>query len=226
MRRSATAEFEIGGPGKRNQAAAGPPATAVFRGNYAGGSGVFSFVLFEGERHEADYRGAFRTGELSDDLCARLRGEFLARFGFDPRKEHIIDAVHGLCVENPVHPVRAYLDGLKWDGIPRVSYLLPAYFGAEDTALHRAFAEKVMTAAVRRVREPGAKFDTILVLEGPQGSGKSQGVEILASTEYHSDQEILAMDTKAQAEALEGVWIFEICELQGIGKADTHIAKA
>jgi energy-coupling factor transporter ATP-binding protein EcfA2 len=166
------------------------------------------------------------VSELSDDLCARLRGEFLARFGFDPRKEHIIDAVHGLCVENPVHPIRTYLDGLRWDGVPRLGGMLSTYFGAEDTQLHRAMAEKVMVAAVRRVREPGAKFDTILVLEGPQGSGKSQALEILAGVQYHSDQEILAMDPKSQAEALEGIWIFELCELQGLNKADIDRVKA
>lgn len=187
---------------------------------------VPEFDQFANRKRVNGYPVQSVVSELSDDICARIRAEFLERFGFDARKDHIIDAVHGLRVENPVHPICAYLDKLKWDGVPRISRLLSTYFSAEDTELHRAMAEKVMVAAVRRVREPGAKFDTILVLEGPQGSGKSQAVALLAGAEYHSDQEILAMDPKAQAEALEGVWIFELCELQGLGKADIDKVKA
>jgi hypothetical protein len=186
----------------------------------------FEFDEFGNRKRVSGYPVQNLISELSDDLCARLRSEILARFGFDPTKQHVQDATHTLCVENPVHPICQYLDGLSWDGVPRADTWLIRYLGAEDSPLNRAFARAVLVAAVHRVRKPGAKFDTILVLEGPQGSGKSQAVEVLAGAQYHSDQEILAMDAKAQAEALEGIWIFEICELQGLGKADIDRVKA
>jgi predicted P-loop ATPase len=56
--------------------------------------------------------------------------------------------------------------------LPRLDGWLTRYCGAADTPLNRAFGRKTLLAAVRRVREPGCKFDFMLVLEGPQGQGK------------------------------------------------------
>lgn len=81
-------------------------------------------------------------------------------------------------------------------------------------------------AAARRVRQPGCKFDNILVLEGTQGSGKSTALRILAGADNFSDQDILALDPKAQMEAVEGVWIYELGELEGLPRADTNKVKA
>jgi len=85
----------------------------------------------------------------------------------------------------------------------------------------------MLIAAVRRVRQPGVKFDQIIVLEGRQGTGKSTALEILAGgPDYFSDADVLALAPKEQMEALEGVWIFEISELEGISRADTQKVKA
>src|SRR5690606_5186613 len=124
-------------------------------------------------------------------------------------------------------PVCEYLDSLDWDGTPRLSRWLTSYLGAEDTELNRAIGRLVLVAAVRRAREPGGKFDTIVVLEGRiQGEGKSTALAILAGRENFSDQDILALDAKAQMENVEGVWIYEICELEGMTRADVSKVKA
>jgi predicted P-loop ATPase len=124
------------------------------------------------------------------------------------------------------HPVREYLAQLTWDGVPRLATWMATYLGAEQSPYSEAVGTIVLIAAVRRIRRPGAKFDTVLVLEGPQGSGKSSAVQILAGPENFSDQDVLALDPKTQIEALEGVWIFEIGELSGISRADTNKVKA
>jgi predicted P-loop ATPase len=100
------------------------------------------------------------------------------------------------------------------------------YLGAEPTPLNKAIGRIVLLAGVRRIRRPGSKFDTIMVLEGPQGGGKSTAIKMLAGPENFSDQELLTLDAKAQMEALEGVWILEIAELEGISRADTAKVKA
>lgn len=168
---------------------------------------------------------AFR-GEMTDDISAMLRRAILDDFSFDPGKEHVRDAVHMLCLENSFHPIRDYLAGLKWDGTPRLDALFPDYFGTEDTALNRAFGSIMMIAAARRVRHPGMKFDQIVVLEGAQGTGKSTAITILAGPESHSDQDILTLDSKGQVEMLEGVWLYELGELEGLGRADVAKVKA
>ena len=79
-----------------------------------------------------------------------------------------------VAAERAYHPVQDYFASLPaWDGIKRVDTLFIDYLGAADTAYSRAVARKMMTAAVARIYEPGVKFDSVVVLNGPQGMGKS-----------------------------------------------------
>jgi predicted P-loop ATPase len=106
-------------------------------------------------------------GEISDDACMVLRGMILTQFGFDPRSEHVRDAISLLCLESAFHPIRLMLDELVWDGVPRIDRWIATYLGAEETALNCAISRIVLIAAVRRIRRPGVKFDQVVVLEGP-----------------------------------------------------------
>src|SRR5690606_16975012 len=110
-------------------------------------------------------------------------------FNFDPKPENVRDAVTQLCLEHTFHPIRQMLDGLHWDGVPRVDRWLITYAGAEDTPLNQATGRIMLVAAVRRVREPGVKFDNIVIFEGKQGTGKSTALRILAGPGNHSDNE-------------------------------------
>jgi predicted P-loop ATPase len=170
---------------------------------------------------------SYTNGDVTEDLdntLLKLREQVLRRYGFDAGKEFLIDALKTECFNHIFDPVRDYLDGLRWDGVPRVDRWLIDYCGAEDTPLNRAFGRKVLMAGVRRVRKPGCKFDYVLVLEGPQGIGKSTMLRILAGDENFSDSEILGDEKREQQEAVQGVWIYEISELEGMRKADvTHI---
>ncbi|WJS84226.1 VapE domain-containing protein [Paracoccus sp. TOH] len=80
-----------------------------------------------------------------------------------------------------------------------MSKLFARYFDAEDTELNSAFGIKMLVAAVRRVRSPGAKFDTMVVLEGSQDSGKSTALKILAGDENFSDQPIIGSTRRLRA---------------------------
>lgn len=180
-------------------------------------------------RHRKFVNGAMlddHEGEISDDACAVLRKFVIEAFGFDPKAENVRDAVTQLCLEHSFHPIRQMLDALTWDGVPRVDDWLVKYMGAEDTSLNRAIGRIMLIAAVRRVREPGVKFDTIVILEGKQGTGKSTALRILAGPGNHSDNELLTLDTKAQMEAMEGVWICELSEMSGLNKSEVERMKA
>jgi predicted P-loop ATPase len=155
-----------------------------------------------------------------------LRAFIIEAFGFDPKAENVRDAVTQLCLEHSFHPIRQMLDALTWDGVPRVNGWLVKYMGAEDTPLNSAVGRIMLVAAVRRVREPGVKFDTIIILEGKQGTGKSTALRILAGLGNHSDNELLTLDTKAQMEAMEGIWIYEISEMSGLNKSEVERMKA
>lgn len=165
-------------------------------------------------------------GEATDTVCSVVRQLIHDEFGFDPGKEHVRDAINQLCLENPCDPVCDYLDGLVWDGTPRLEHFFSRYLGADDTALNRTVSRLALIAAVRRAREPGCKYDLVIVLEGKQGTGKSTVLRFLAGDENFSDQEILALGTKEQMEAIEGVWLFEISEMMGLKKSDLDRLKA
>ncbi len=145
---------------------------------------------------------------------------YLANSHAEFSKAKIQTAITKAADDRSYHPVREYLDSLpEWDGVPRVDTLLIDYLGAEDTEYVRAVTRKTLCAAVSRVKNPGCKFDTVLVLCGPQGIGKSTLVHKLGG-EWFSDSLNLA-DTKDKtaAEKLQGCWIIEIGELAGIGSA-------
>jgi predicted P-loop ATPase len=126
------------------------------------------------------------------------------------------------------HPIRDYMDALpEWDKVPRVETLLVRCLQADDTRYVRTVTRKTFAAAVARVYHPGTKYDSILVLDGAQGIGKSTIFKDLVGDEYYSDTLSLTdMNDKSGAEKLQGFWIVEIGELAGMKKADIEKVKA
>jgi predicted P-loop ATPase len=114
----------------------------------------------------------------------------------------------------------------NWDGIARLDRIAADYFNCEDTPLNRAFVRKTMIAGVARVRNPGCKFDTILVLEAKEGENKSTAWRVLAGDENFSDEKIIGKDSREVQEQLAGVWIHENAELAGMRKAELDTVKA
>lgn len=101
------------------------------------------------------------------------------------------------------------------------------YLQADDTPYVRAVTRKTFAATVARVYVPGIKFDSVPVLDGDQGIGKSTIVKDLVTSEYYSETLSLTdMDDKSGAEKLQGFWAVEIGELAGMKKADIEKVKA
>lgn len=124
------------------------------------------------------------------------------------------------------HPIKDYLEQLEWDGQKRLDELLINYLGAEDTDYVREVTRKTFTAAIARIYEPGIKFDTILVLCGEQGIGKSTLFARMAGKWYSDSMTIADMIDKSAAEKLQGIWIMELSELAGIRKIDVETVKS
>ena len=128
--------------------------------------------------------------------------------------------------ERLYHPIKEYFSTLQWDGVERLDTLLIDYMGAEDTPYVRAVTRKTLTAAVARIYEPGIKFDSILILNGPQGVGKSTFFSLLGRQWYSDSLSISDMRDKTSAEKLQGYWILELGELAGIKKVDVETVKS
>lgn len=137
------------------------------------------------------------------------------------------DALLGVvAAERIYHPIKEYFAGLQWDGTERLDTLLIDFMGAEDTAYTRAVCRKTLCAAVARIYEPGVKFDSMLVLNGPQGMGKSTFYSILGRAWFSDSLSIADMRDKTAAEKLQGYWILEIAEMNGIKKVDVETVKS
>ena len=115
--------------------------------------------------------------------------------------------------------VKKFLTSLKWDGQFRLDTLLIDYLGAADRPYVRAVTRKAFTAAVTRVMEPGCKYDTMLILAGPQGIGKSTLLDKMSKGWFNDS--IRTFEGKEASELLQGVWLVEISELDAFRKTDT-----
>jgi putative DNA primase/helicase len=125
------------------------------------------------------------------------------------------------------HPIREYLLSLPpWDNVSRVETLLIDYLGAEDTPYVRAVSRKTLVAAVARVKRPGIKFDSIPVLNGNQGIGKSTLIARLGREWYSDSLSISDMKDKTAPEKLQGNWLLELSEMAGMKKMDVETVKS
>jgi hypothetical protein len=143
---------------------------------------------------------------------------------FEPPSALVFDAVQFIARRYAYHPVLNYLNSLTWDGVSRLDTWLKEYAGVEENAYTREIAKKTIVAAVKRIFEPGCKFDNILVLEGAQGVRKSTLCNILGG-KWFAD---LSLDLKSKdaVEMLQGKWIIEISEMEVTKKADAQSLKA
>src|SRR5262245_31932254 len=175
-------------------------------------------IIFEGHANLED--------DDFENACLVIRHLIAREKRFEPSKETMYDAVARIALAHRFNPVIDYLDSLEWDGRKRIDTWLSVYCGADNNPLNRAFGRKFLLAAVRRVKQPGCKFDSILVLEGKQGTLKSTLARVLAGDENFSDADILEGDKREQQELCEGAWIYEIAELSGLRKTDVEKVKA
>lgn len=139
-------------------------------------------------------------------------------------KDKIRDATAAVLTRHQRHPVRDYLEGLEWDGVPRLDRLIIDYIGAEDTPLNRAMTRKHFTAAVARVMQPGCKYDYCLIVAGAEGIGKSTLFAIMGG-EWFSDS-VVTMEGKQGMEQVQNGWVIELPELGSMKRSDVETIKA
>ena len=133
-------------------------------------------------------------------------------------KDRISDALSINGRNHSFDDVKKYLTGLSWDGVQRLDNLFIEYLGAANTPYVKAVTRKAFTAAVARVMDPGVKYDTMTILTGPQGLGKSTLLKKMGR-KWFSDS-IKTFEGKEASELVQGVWIVEIGELEAFNKSE------
>lgn len=189
--------------------------------------GVIAYDAFAGrvvKRRPAPHGGG--TGEWADidDIRATLWLSTVYRV--EPKPQVMMAAVQAVAEQHAYHEVRDYLNGLKWDGYPRIEKdaWLHMFCGAEPTEYTRLVGMKWLISAVARVlRDAETKADNVLVLEGPQGIGKSTALRIMFHP-WFTDSPIRLGDKEA-AMIIRGRWGIELGELDAFNKAESTTAK-
>jgi putative DNA primase/helicase len=179
----------------------------------------------EALRHNEHSNVVEYKGEpLTDTDVTSIRLRIAALYGL----EAAAPTVHELSVwqaqHNAFHPVREYLEGVTWDGAPRLDDFLVRLAGAPDTEITRTLTRRWAISAVARIMQPGAKVDTVLVLVGAQGLGKSTLFSALGGAWFKDTP--IDLRTKDAYIALRGAWLYELAELAATRPRDSETVKA
>jgi predicted P-loop ATPase len=163
-------------------------------------------------------------GEQWTDNDDRHTAIWLQHAGIYVSTNQAGEAVQTVALESRVHPVRDYLNSLRWDGEKRIGTWVNTYLGVDpDREIARSFGRLWLISAVARILQPGSKADCCLILEGRQGIGKSTALRILAG-KWFTDQ-LAEMGSKDAAMQCHGVWIVEWprgCVFAGSTNKDTY----
>jgi len=163
------------------------------------------------------------TGDWAD-IDDMLVMKWLAQqYNLRVKASHVIEAVSVVAHDCSFHPVRNYLHGLEWDRVPRLSSWLTDIMGVAPTNYSSKVGKRWLISAVGRVMSPGCKADSVMILEGAQGAGKSTAMSILGG-EWFMDTPFTLGDKDA-FQAIRGKWIIELGELDSFNKAESTKAK-
>ena len=161
-----------------------------------------------------EYRRNGEWREWTDTEESRMRSYFESTYSMYSQNK-LSDALLIYFQNHKVNPLLEILEGLVWDGKPRVEQFLHDVMKVEDSEYTRECSRLIFAGGVHRAYRPGCKFDDMIVLIGGQGAGKSTIVRWL-NIEDQFYQEIKTIAGKEGIEAIRGVWIGEVAELMAM----------
>lgn len=166
-----------------------------------------------------EYKGEEFTDFILNNIYVKCEQEttLSSHTKIDTALEYVFD-------KNRFNPVLDYLNGLEWDGKKRIGNLFINLLDVDDTKLNYELTKKWFIAAVKRVYEPGCKFDNILVLQGSQGIGKSSICELIAKSFFNTIS-LAEIGNKDLVDKLNKTWIAIIDELDTFNKKEMSTIK-
>lgn len=179
-------------------------------------------------RNKPFYGSEPLSDALELEIMTRIRKKYFV--GKDISLIRVQQAVQLYSSRNRIHPIKEYLDSLRWDGEHRLGRLFIDFLKAEDTELNHIYAIKWAISAVARIYKPGCKVDTMVVFNAPQGHGKGTFFRTMAGectrtgySWYNSSK--INIGEKDGRSILSTAWIHEMAELASMAKKDANVVK-
>lgn len=173
---------------------------------------------------EVDHGGVWENLQDIDILQATVyistQFECFARVS----KEMATDAVRFLAYQNRVNPQLDFFNGLVWDKESRLDEWLHRAFGTPLDELHASMGANWVKGLVKRVIEPGYRFDEVLVLEGRQGMRKSTAMHVIGQP-WHTECTLSTEDKDFYMLLARNV-IVEFSEGEIVGRTSAQRLKA
>lgn len=145
---------------------------------------------------------------LTDFTSANIRND-MKDTGFN-KSEIIEDCIMSTAKENEYHPVYEYLESLKWDGKPHIQKLAK-YIQAVNIQIWPVLLRKWLIGSIMRALD--GSQNPMIVLDGPQGCGKSLFSKWLCPDKKLFREGPIDPDNRDDKIAAAEVWIWEVAEL-------------
>ena len=185
--------------------------------------GLNEFSMIQEKRRAPPWGGELGEWDEGDDF--ELGAYIATQYGVVIKSETAIEkAVAHAARMRRYNPVVEYLRNLEWDGEKRLITWLHRVMGAEDSAYHSLVGTLFILSMVARAFQPGCQMDTAPVFEGGQGRGKSSSMRIIGGPWYSETP--FRIGDKDGYMAIQGVWLYEIAELDAFNRAETTGIKA
>ena len=169
-----------------------------------------------------------------DKQPAEIFNFFKRNFGEWCPRQDIKETIQEILNNNEYHPIKNWLNNITWDGEDRLETFLIKYYGAKDTKLNRTYFKRWMIALIKRIFNPGAKFDSMLILAGEKGKKKSSLLYWLGTIngiKYYNEVPDNLKDLNNLIYATKGKMIMtfddfdDICNKGDIGKIKSFITE-
>ena len=140
------------------------------------------------------------------------------RYGLTNEKK-LKNAIEIVANENCYHPIQDVLNDLVWDGKSRIRFCLHRFLGSEESDCVEEMLKHFLLGAIRRVFQPGSKYEEMLCLVGGQGAGKSSFFRLLAIKDEWFSDDLKRLDDDNVYTKLQGHWIIEMPEMVATNNA-------
>lgn len=169
-------------------------------------------------------RIVFNGEPVKDSVTQHFRVHISQGYGLEYSIADCFEASRKAAEGRTRNELKEYVESLKWDGVGRIETGLLNLCGVKFDAYSKSVSRVFFLSAAARALRPGCKVDTMLILVGSQGAGKSSLVRELFCG-FSSDT-ALDVRQKDSLIALQGKWCVEIAELTALRGKESEPVKA